>query len=104
MKTFRHYSDDAHGWLMVTETDISDAGLDAGDFSPFSYVNGIRLYLEEDLDASLFLACYTARHGKPNIEGHYESGRSLIRTYRHAPASSYSFEASMKKLRELEPA
>lgn len=50
-------SDPAHGWLLVTEEQMKQAGVDPATFSPYSYYSAeFRTYaLEEDCDAGLFL-------------------------------------------------
>jgi hypothetical protein len=50
-------SDPAHGWLLVTEEQMDDAGIQSATFSPYSFHSQeFRCYaLEEDCDAALFL-------------------------------------------------
>ena len=82
MKTFTIYTDNAHGWLAVTFADLADVNLSPLDFSRFSYHRGETLYLEEDCDASKFLAAYQAKHGgMPIIRESYSQSRSRIRSY-----------------------
>tara|TARA_B100000768_G_scaffold175492_1_gene186985 strand:+ start:886 stop:1185 length:300 start_codon:yes stop_codon:yes gene_type:complete len=50
-----HESDDAHGWLIVSQADVQSLGLSAEDFTHFSYatvIDGVYVFaLEEDCDA-----------------------------------------------------
>jgi len=64
-KTFTHESDPAHGWLLVTLSELIHAGLSESDISPYSHVaaDGLTLALEEDLDAQVFLNAWTAKIG-----------------------------------------
>lgn len=90
---FHFYADPGHGWLAVTRDDLEAANLSADYFSQCSYINGEVIYLEEDCDASLFLAAYEAFNGrKPKIVEHVENGNSRIRSYRNLPGSKYSFD------------
>lgn len=52
-KVFVFHQDPGHGWLQVEKQDCERVG-----FCPtqYSYMGGGYLYLEEDLDAPLFLA------------------------------------------------
>ena len=50
-------SDPAHGWLLVTEEQMKEVGINAATFSLYSFHSQeFRCYaLEEDCDAALFL-------------------------------------------------
>lgn len=48
------YTDPSHGWLRVPLKMLAKLGI-ADKISPFSYVRTVYAYLEEDLDAPLFL-------------------------------------------------
>lgn len=90
---FHFYSDAGHGWLAVTREDVEAINLSADYFSSSSYVNGDTLYLEEDCDASLFLAAYEVFIGRaPKIVEHVESGDSRIRYYNRLSGSKFSFD------------
>lgn len=52
---FTYLQDPGHGWLLVTRQDLAAFGMSPGDFTPYSYVSGERLALEEDLDMGRFL-------------------------------------------------
>lgn len=54
-RRFSYLQDPGHGWLLVTRQDLAAFGMSPGDFTPYSYVSGERLALEEDLDMGRFL-------------------------------------------------
>ena len=80
-KTFTLFTDPGHGWLNVTVADCLDVGLMPRDFSRYSYRRAEKLYLEEDCDASKFIAAYVAKHGAmPTIKESHTNRDSIIRT------------------------
>jgi len=48
------HDDPGHGWLEVTRKECEELGI-LGDISPYSYEKDGMVYLEEDLDVSVFL-------------------------------------------------
>jgi len=82
--TFQLYSDPAHGWLKITRADALALGFTAKDFSRYSYVNDYFIYLEEDADATKFIAAFKAKHGENAIRIRETvcARRSKIRGYR----------------------
>jgi len=80
----RHYSffsDAGHGWLRVTVDDCKAIGLDRSDFSWYSYADKDWLYLEEDCDASKFIAAYVKTVGEmPVIHDVHHGRNSPIRS------------------------
>jgi hypothetical protein len=58
--TFTFWSDPGHGWLEVNIADAEQVGLFPSDFSECSYRKGHRLFLEEDLDAGVFIKAWKA--------------------------------------------
>lgn len=48
------YQDPGHGWVAAPHYLVKMLGIE-GDISPFSYVDGNFVYLEEDCDLSIFL-------------------------------------------------
>jgi hypothetical protein len=80
MKAFKFYSDPGHGWLKVTVADCLDLQLMPSDFTRYSYRRNDELYLEEDCDASKFIAAYRAKHGAtPTVTESHCNSDSLIR-------------------------
>lgn len=55
---FKFIRDPGHGWLRVPHKVIRDMGFKASRFSRYSYVDNDYMYLEEDLDAGVFLQAY----------------------------------------------
>lgn len=65
-------SDPGHGWLRVPHKVIADAGLSKKDFSGSSYVDNDYMYLEEDLDAGVFIETFKRLNGaEPEYEMEY---------------------------------
>jgi hypothetical protein len=76
---FNFYNDPGHGWIEVKWTDLKAIGLNPQDFSRYSYRKGNTFYLEEDCDATKFVAAYEAKHGKrPDFHDVYQE-RTFIR-------------------------
>lgn len=64
------HTDPGHGWLEVSRADL-DALAIADRVTPYSYQRAGRVYLEEDLDASLYLEAARAAGWTVNIREHY---------------------------------
>lgn len=85
--TLTYHIDPGHGWLEVTQNDLTDVGLSWTDFSSCSYTDGKRMYLEEDCDMGKFIEAYRQKHGKrPNLKEAY-SDPCFIRNLPHNPVS-----------------
>jgi hypothetical protein len=59
------HSDSGHGWLAVKRSEVEKFGL-ADKITTFSYQKGKTVYLEEDVDAQVFLK--TAKDSGVEIE------------------------------------
>lgn len=59
MKTFDFISDPGHAWLKVPHALLVELGI-ADKISQYSYTRGAFAYLEEDCDASHFIAAMKA--------------------------------------------
>lgn len=83
VKTFKFYSDPGHGWLAVKIADVIAIGMSVKDFSPYSYIRGKTLYLEEDCDATMFVAQYRLKNDgqRPNYIEKHTDNRHPIRSY-----------------------
>jgi len=80
MKTYRFYSDPGHGWLAVKRDELIRLGI-LDQISSYSYQRGETVYLEEDCDASTFIAAKTkANEGLQFQESHTDNS-SPIRSY-----------------------
>ena len=55
-RIYKAYSDNEHGWLRVPKKELKELGL-MDRISSYSYEDKEYIYLEEDLDADLFLNC-----------------------------------------------
>ena len=78
--TFTFHSDAGHGWLKVSSADLADVGVSPKDFTPYSYCDGTRYFLEEDCDAPKFISLFNAKYGvKPVINEEYHDGDCFIR-------------------------
>lgn len=79
MKKYRFYTDAGHGWLAVKRNELKELGL-LSKISSYSYEKGNTVYLEEDCDASLFIAAKKAKGEEVAfVESHVS--RSPIRSY-----------------------
>lgn len=82
---FNFYSDPEHGWLRVPIEWLYELGI-YESISKFSYVsdNGKWVYLEEDLDAQIFIDAYTITrfHAPAILYSPPSNNRSSIRSYR----------------------
>ena len=92
---FTLYYDAGHGWLAVTEAEAAQVGLTEGDFTAYSYKFGDTLYLEEDLDAGVFIRAWEAARGEILIHavdhGDYSPIRNMadVRPRTHADEISF---------------
>ncbi|HDO26155.1 MAG TPA: hypothetical protein ENG95_05900 [Nitrospirae bacterium] len=74
------YADPGHSWLKVPMSEIKELGIE-GKITPYSYINGGMVYLEEDCDAQLFIDKLKAEGKKFNYREVYTE-HSPIRGYR----------------------
>lgn len=82
-----HY-DAGHGWLKVSRATLAKAGLAVTDFSTCSYLDDEFMYLEEDLDAGVFVERFMEITGyKPEVNEVYDGSHSPIRDKRHNTGS-----------------
>ncbi len=78
---FTFHTDPGHGWLEVTLADMLAVGLEPHSFSRYSYRKGPLFFLEEDCDASKFVAAYERVYGcKPEFCDSYKE-RTPIRNF-----------------------
>ena len=81
--TYTFYSDPGHGWLAVPISDLQMYGLTPADFSQYSYRHYDTVFLEEDIDALVFIDAFAERMGsRPEIRELHTDNDSPIRTYR----------------------
>jgi len=53
-KTYTYFTDPGHGWLRVKRAELNALGI-ANKISPYSYMRGDYVYLEEDCDMAKFM-------------------------------------------------
>ena len=82
MKTLKlsFHCDSSHGWLEVNRADVDALGI-ADKISRYSYLNGDRVFLEEDCDASHFLDAAKAHGWTINVQEKHTNGDSFIRNF-----------------------
>jgi len=74
---FTFHTDPGHGWLEVPLGLLVELGI-AEDITPYSYVRGSLVFLEEDCDAGVFIKAYSDEHGSPPaIEEHYQENTPI---------------------------
>jgi hypothetical protein len=61
--TFTFHTDPGHGWVEVDLHNMRLAGLEPSSFSKYSYRKRNVFYLEEDCDASKFIAAWQEKTG-----------------------------------------
>lgn len=74
------HSDQGHGWLAVKRSEVEELGI-ASKISGFSYAKGKTVYLEEDIDAGLFLNAMKAAGTDVEVKEAKPVKRSNIRGF-----------------------
>ena len=67
IKTIKHFQDPGHGWYKVSRKLLRKMNL-LDKISSFSYQKGNWVYLEEDVDASIFFTRYKELFGELQIK------------------------------------
>lgn len=81
MKVYKYYQDPGHGWIAVKAKELMELNI-AFKITPYSYVRGKTVYLEEDCDAAEFFKAYREKHGvDPKYVSVHTDKRSPIRSY-----------------------
>jgi hypothetical protein len=79
-KTYIIHSDPGHAWIAVKRAELISLGI-LDQVTRFSYQHGKTVYLEEDIDAGLFISAYEAQHGvRPSQRVSYQD-YSPVRSY-----------------------
>ena len=90
-KAFSFYVDPGHGWLAVRHDQLADLDLTPADFTQYSHIDGVHIYLEEDCDAGKFIDAFEARHGhKPELRERHTNIDSFIRRRPRNAAGKWS--------------
>ena len=102
MRQFFFHHDNGHGWLQVPQRLLAELGIEHF-VSRHSYVKDDQVWLEQDMDASLFIAAWKAEKGsQPDWFDFFEDGQSKIRNFDRYPAKAdRSFNQVMHKITEL---
>lgn len=79
-RIFHFYADPAHGWLKVNKKQLVDLGIQE-KVSRYSYQNGEWAYLEEDLDAGIFISALKSQGVEVTLKRHHSERSSRIRNY-----------------------
>ncbi|QDP52863.1 MAG: hypothetical protein Unbinned4512contig1001_1 [Prokaryotic dsDNA virus sp.] len=73
------YTDPSHGWLAVEIEKINELNI-AHKISEYSYLGKNHVYLEEDVDASIYLRAYEEKYGKkPELKVEHSNASSFVR-------------------------
>ena len=91
----KFHSDPGHGWLEVEYQDLLNLRI-AGDISGYSYRDGSKVYLEEDMDAGTYINALFGEYGKRTpeqseqatnwielMQNYDTNGQSFIRSLNH---------------------
>lgn len=84
MERIEFYTDDGHGWLRVDKGMLSKLGI-AERISEYSYMNGSNVYLEEDVDAGIYIKAYEETHPdvKLDVVSYHETDSFIRRLARY---------------------
>ena len=76
-----YHSDPGHGWLAVKLSDLQMLGIES-KITPFSYVKGKTVYLEEDCDMSTFISAAKEKGIEVKVKQGAQRDRSPIRYFK----------------------
>lgn len=79
-KIYVFHTDPGHGWLAVKKRELTELQI-MGEISPYSYMKGDTVYLEEDCDAAVFMRRYEQIFGKKMAYRDSYLERTPIRYY-----------------------
>jgi hypothetical protein len=75
-----YYTDPGHGWFAVKTKLVYQLNIE-DKISPYSYVRGKTVYLEEDCDAETLFNALKAHSIEYKLEYKHTNNRSRIRSY-----------------------
>ncbi len=78
-RNLKFHNDQGHGWLEVPVRDLTTLGV-ADDISSSSYQDETSAYLEEDVDAGVYLRAAREAGWIVDTEDHYVDGDSFVRS------------------------
>ena len=77
VKVYRYHTDPGHGWLAVKRKELAELEI-ADKITPYSYVKGDSVYLEEDCDMATFFNAYRSRFGRdPEYKQSYRENNGI---------------------------
>jgi len=79
-RTVKVICDPGHGWGSVAKKDIIELCI-VDKITGYSYENGNRVYLEEDMDLNTFLKASEKASWKINLKESHSDRRSWVRNY-----------------------
>ncbi len=77
-RILKFHSDPNHGWLEVPLGDLTTLGV-AGEISSRSYQNDVSAYLEDDVDAGVYLRAAGEAGWSVTTKDSYVDGESFVR-------------------------
>ena len=81
-RTLNYYTDPAHGWLAVDRADLDRLDI-THRISPYSYQQNDKVYLEEDLDMTLFMEAANDKGWNVTMKYQHTNKDSRIRSLPH---------------------
>ena len=93
LKILEYHYDAGHGWVKVPLKEIKDLNIQA-QITGYSYVKGADAYLEEDCDASSYIAALKKNNPEIKIEWNEisDGDSSPIRLYGNYDTESIDWE------------
>lgn len=90
-RQFTYLEDPGHGYLIVTLEELEFFGLEE-EISPFSFMSSSFIYLEEDLDAVLFVNKFKNRYGYFEYDTKHENSAHCraMESYKYPIAKSFN--------------
>jgi hypothetical protein len=76
-KSYTFHNDPGHGWLEVPKSDLEQIGV-TEQITPFSYQDEQNAYLEEDLDADVFIKAAKIAGWQLELKDRYVSGSCFV--------------------------
>mgnify|MGYP001182192177 CR=1 FL=1 len=76
----KFYADPGHGWGAVKKQVLHDLGI-ADKITPYSYIKGDTVYLEEDCDLPTLITTLAQKGVTVSYTASHTNGRSPIRSY-----------------------
>lgn len=85
-----YYHDASHGWYRISMKALENLGIESA-ISPWSYIHGTSVYLEEDSDAGILFDTLKQNGIVPRIHRCKQESRSRVRSFQ-----SYKYSSSAR--------